>query len=448
MPTGPRAPGPEAVDSLSLLALPLVVAAVLAAVWFLVQYPRLGYLLLALAAPVSHFLEVGGGPQGDVSLKLVHLVALGVILGILLRMPGRGSLQFNRMVAPHVAILTGLMFWAWATGGFGGTKFLITQLGSLALFVIVFWIYGRAESIERWLICFAGSLGVANALVMAGIVLAPTHARSLFFSAGSEGVRLQGTFESANQLASPQILAVAIYLYFALHGRGWIRWLSLGGAILSFAVVLGTQSRSAIGALFIVLALLVLIFLRESRRAMGPALIGTLVATLFVVAYLNLPKEVLGFELARVDSKKVELYDVSVSDIARERFWIFGPVLATLANNPLGLGYSFHAEVLWEEQGTFRQPHNSILKTMLTYGIVGGVYVNLLYYLPPLWILWLAWRRRLSLSSMAVFLAAGMLAYLAYGLFHSATQWIYVWLIWGLSVRLAQLDLLRARAAA
>lgn len=435
-------------DLLALFALPLAAAGILAAGWFLIQYPRLGYLFLAAVAPVSHFLEVGGGQQADVSLKLVHLVALGVIVGLGLRLLRRRRLDFDRMVAPHVGILITLMVWAWATGGFGGTKFLVTQLGSLALFVIVFWIYDRPESIELWFRWFALSLGLANALVMGAIVLAPGIARSLFFSSGSEGVRLQGTFESANQLASPQILAVAVYLYFALNGERWVRWLSLTGALLSFVVVLGTQSRSAIVALLVVFAVLFLVFLREHKQALKPALVSGVVAACFVVAYLNLPKEVLGFELARVDSKKVELYDVSMSDIARERFWIFAPVLATLAENPLGLGYSFHAEVIWEEQGTFRQPHNSYLKTMLTYGVVGGLYVNLLYFLPSLWILWLAWRRRLSLDSLSVFLAAGMLSYLAYGLFHSATQWIYVWLVWGLAVRLAQLDLVRRRAGA
>lgn len=429
-------------EIVALLALPLLVGAAAVGAVQLLRRPAAGFLLLALAAPVSHFLEVESRPgQLGPGLKVMHLVALAIFLGVAVRMLQAGTVRLDRRVAPHVGLIFVLMTWAFVVGGFSAPRVWLTQVGSLALFVAIFYLYHRAGAIRRWFRWFALSVGAANLVVLAVAVALPGVAKRHFFSAGSQGMRLEGGYENANQLAGPQVLAFSVLLYYAIHARGRRRWMAVLAALSCMVVALGTQSRSGIGALALTIVLLAGVLVRDHVRALKPLLVATAVGGLFVLAFLNLPKNLGEYELARVESQKVDLYDLSLGDIVRERFWIFVPVARTLADRPLGLGYSHHPTILWEEQATYRQPHNALLKNLLNYGILGGLYFNALYWVPPILVLFFAWRRRLTLDSLSVFVAAGMLAYLAHSLFHSATQWIYVWMVWGFGLRLAQLEL-------
>ncbi len=433
-------------ETLGPLVLPvaLVVAGVVG-LW-VIKEPKAGFLLYAAAAPIAD--HIGVGPY-----NITHFLGFALFAAVGLRAFQKGDFRIDRMVAPHAVALFVLVVYAWILGGFAGTTWFLATAGSVGLLVAVFYLYHAVEDIERWFWVFALAFAASNLLVLVLAVISPATVKRLFFSGESaEGVRLAGTFDNPNQFATPQILACCLVLFFVLRRTGWRRQVALVAAFAQFAALLLAQSRSAIGGLILGIAATGFLLVQGDRRLLKPALVAAGMLGLFIVGYLALPKEIGDIKLARVESdtvgtRKVGLYDISFEDLVRERFAYYTGGIETIFYAPFGLGYRAQADVIYDVSGTYKQPHNFMLKNYLTYGIVGGTYLNGLLLTVPLYLGWLLWKGRIAPTSYAVFAAGGMIGYLGHSMFHSATNWNYVWVVWGLALRLAQLELRRRRVA-
>jgi O-antigen ligase len=81
-----------------------------------------------------------------------------------------------------------------------------------------------------------------------------------------------------------------------------------------------------------------------------------------------------------------------------------------------------------------KTPHNFILKELLNYGIIGGAYVVAMWFLPLVLFLRRVFFTEPGPGPMSILLAAGLGGFLVHSLFHSSTNWVYLWLLWALTI--------------
>ena len=420
--------------------LPLYILAALAVVvplMLLFRVPSKGFLLLVPLAPLSELSSVE-------SLKIVQVLGAFVLISVLFKRTIEGKRSYPRGVLLHGGIVMFLACWAWLLSADTGVVGFISEVGSFALVIAVLLIYDRVRDIEQWLWLFAVVILLLDIVTVVVVAAVPQY-RLYFLDLSSSGVRFRGTFENPNFFGGAQIVAVAVFLYSFRYG-GWRRFVSLAGLAACSGSLLLAQSRSALFGFLIGIALLGTTHLRSSRRPVFLSVLTFAFLSSLLLVYVNLPSQVAGVKLARLNEDvPVDYYDVGLGAYQTGRWPIVQAHFRTLAQHPWGLGYGSQAkEVTGELTGIFKMPHNFAIKEMLNYGILGGIYIDLLWFFPVFLIFRRAWRRQIPSGSLAPYLMAGLAGYLLHSLFHSMTNWVYIYVYWAFTVRVAQLETRKA----
>ena len=416
--------------------LPLYIVAALAvfvAILLVFRVPQRGFLILAFLAPIADLAEVG-------PIKAIQVLGALVLLTLFFQRVISHRTRYPRGLILHGSIVMFLACWAWMLSVDSGFAGFVSEIGSFALAIAIFLIYDDVRDIERWLWLFAVSILALDVVTIGAVAIVP-HLRTLFLDISSEGVRFRGTFENPNFFGGAQIVALSVFLYAFRYG-GWRRAICLAGVALCSASLLLAQSRSALFGFFMGTALLGLTHLRYSKRPVFLSLLTFGFLCVLGLVYVNLPKKVAGVQLARLNADvPVDYYDIGVGAYETGRWPIVQAHLRTLSQRPWGLGYGSQAkEVTGQLTGIFKMPHNFAIKEMLNYGVLGGIYIDLLWFFPVAFIFGRAWRRRIRPGSLAPYLRAGLGGYLLHSLFHSMTNWVYLYVFWAFTLRAGQLE--------
>lgn len=423
------------VESLPFLLLLVVVGG--ATLFYTLIKPEIGFLLLALLAPVSNYLRIG-------SIKLVYVIGVCLLFGVLQR-----HILKERRPLPGFAIAYGVVSlscitYAWIIGGFSNSQVAVGLAGSVLIVCAVFVLFD-ATQIRRWLWLFA--LGMATAdIIVAVLAFAFPSTHSFIFKISSEGVRLRGTLGNPNMFGGAQILAFSIFAFYAVNCTGKIRIANILGVVVIFLALLASQSRSAILGLLLGLGIVGFLKFRLSRRPVYTIATILSVGLAMILTFINLPEEIAGFQLSRIgNTDVVNVYDVGTEDLIRNRLHIYNAALNTISQNPLGIGYLPHDETLKvvarnSRVGVEKTPHNFAISYLLTYGVVGGIVMVLIWVMPAAIIFWRLWSKRIPIDSLASMMLVGLIGYYVHNIFHSATNWIYFWVFWAMCVRIAKLE--------
>jgi hypothetical protein len=396
------------------------------------KHPRFGFICLALTAPVSNLLAVG-------SFKAMYLIGAVTLAGIAVQRLTRRRFDLPAKYVPHIFLVFVLLTYGWLLAGFSSVQLYMADVGALLLLVSVFFIYRNVKDIERWIWIFALAYGIADLFILATSVGNPASA---MLRVAKAGVRLQGTGDNPNSFAAAHVLVFAFFLYFIANGQRYQRLISIAGASVTFGTILLAQSRSAIAGVFVAVGLGAIFWIRASRAPMRNMVLAGAFAGALLLAFLNLPEEVGGLRLQRLSSKAgAGIYDMNFESVEEQRFWLFIPALQTIWEYPFGVGYGEGAkDYILRVGGVYKLPHNYVLRELLNYGILGGLYMNVLWILPVVLVCIRAWRRQIPASSLSLFFMVGMAGYLAHSLFHSNTNWIFLWITWGMCLKALQFE--------
>ena len=405
---------------------------------YILRRPEVGFVLLALLAPISNYLRIG-------SIKLVYIIGACLLAGTLYWHIRQKGARFPKFAVAYAMIFLSGITYAWIRGGFSEFQTVVGLTGSVLIVCAVFLLYREVGRIERWLWVFALSVAISN-IVIVGILLTYPALRPVLFDISSEGVRLRGTLGNPNTFGGAQLLAFSIFAYFVFKkGRGYRVMSGIGGVVV-FLALMATQSRSAIFGLFFGVAIVGFFAVRASRRPLTTTAVICFSGIFMVTAFLSLPDEIAGYRLARVgNTEEVSVYEAGVNDIVEGRFFLYRAALRTIWENPSGVGFIEHealTEVIARNsiRGTSKIPHNFVLSYLVKYGVVWGSIMSVVWFAPLASALKKFWKRKVPLNSISCFMLIGVTAYLVHNLLHSITNWVYFWTFWGIFVNTIQLE--------
>ncbi len=410
---------------------------------YILKYPRVGMVFIAVLAPVSNYITVG-------PIKVFYVIAALVLAGALYRQLSFSGLHLPKFVLLYGALTFGWITYSWVASGLSSTRLIAGLLGSAAIVCAVFILYDSVADVRNWTFAFATAVALSNVIVLLLALFYPPSRNLLFYVSG-EGIRLQGTFGNPNIFGGAQVISFSIFFYFLINRIKGYQLISCLGALSTFGALLGAQSRSAILGLFIGIGAVGLFLIRNSNYPVR-TLTGISVAGLLMIGvFFSLPSEIAGFELSRLGADaEAKLYSVGESAVIEERFYLYQAALETIAEHPLGIGYVSSEETAEtiaksSAQGVKKLPHNFILRHFIAFGLVGGGVMVLVWFYIPVAVTWKLWRRQLPSTSLAAMLLVGVVGYFIHNLFHSMTNWIYWWVFWGMCYRSAQLEDQRKR---
>lgn len=415
---------------LILILLLLMLMVVIRGIW----RPTFVMTLIAVIAPLSNIVSFG-------PLKLIYLLAALQFGAVALNPNWRRHL---RVPVASIYVLGSILFVitiAFVVGGMSAPRVYVGLVGSLALVLVALALFRTQYDIRRWMYFFAFAVAASDVVAVTMAVVLPST-RDLIFAIGSSGVRLQGFFGNPNLFAGAQVLALPILLHFLLTRKKLLRLLGASASLAVFGALLATQSRSAIGGFFIATACAILLVLaRRSQASRAKVIVaGGVVLSVMIVGFLNLPEEIMGFELSRLSSASdSSVYAISADSVEEERLELFLAGLQTIREYPLGVGLRHDTpQVIGNVTGIYYTPHNSLITSLVIFGVVGGLFFNLVWLGIGGYLFWQCWKSELG-DLFLVFLWAAVGGYIIHGLFHSVTNWIYMWIVWGLAYQCTRL---------
>lgn len=197
---------------------------------------------------------------------------------------------------------------------------------------------------------------------------------ALIFGVPSVGVEPGGLWQGRafgkNALGRDAVMATLLLVWQAIgFSRG--RFLFLGGAVLAFGLILGSQSTTALVSAMLLLAAIPAYQLLRARKTLFGAVIlsvggGSILAASIALSQLAVITNALGKDVTLTG--RTTLWTESIKAIAERPL--------------LGWGYSSFwtgwfgpNHDVWTALGTFRSPHshNGLIDVVLDLGIVGGL---------------------------------------------------------------------------
>ncbi len=392
-----------------------------------VARPTLGLLALALLAP---FLDT----------PVFGFMELDQVIGIPLGAGAVYRLVKNAELLPKggLTLFSVLLFWALyalVAGWFGGFDTFVATAGGLLLALSVGIMFQNELDVAKWFLALGLSVAAINGAMLLIVAFIPPL-RGLALKFTSEGVRMIGPYDNPNTFGGVQILVISVLIYFVVNHRSiLLRGLASFGIALSFIALLAAQSRAAIGGAFLAMAFIGLGHVLYSRRPIRNLIVAGLAFACVVWMFLNLPDQVFGLDLARLNGSKQGMYDFSVADLEAGRGYLFQGGLTSLSAHPEGLGYVFSLkEEIGLLSGVYQVPHNFALVTLLYYGVIGGTIVILAMVAPVIVCIILVVMKRLSIHGVGFYSANGLMGFLFYNMFHNNTTSVIFWMFWACTI--------------
>lgn len=389
---------------------------------YLAFNPKVGLLLFAAIAPVSNLAETGGF---RLEFVLGPIILLGTVFGI-----GHRYEWPSKKVAVIALVLLYWLIYAFISGWFDGFPLFLSSTGALSVCVALAIVFRKQNDLELWILTLASALTAFNVIAVVLIFFAPGLAELIFMSS-REGVRMIGPYENPNHFGGAQLLVLGPMAYFAFASRYKLwRWLAVIALILAFVAALASQSRSAIGGMFLATMLLGMILAVRSGHNVRNSLVMVVLGAAMVGLYISVPQEVMGFQLKRVAEGSGGIYALNVEE-AGSRFWLIENGLEALEIHPEGIGFNKRQSArIGDLTGTYKVPHNFIVSILLNYGIVGGIVVNAIAMLPIFVVGYLLLANKIDGYAMPVFLACAYAGFLLHNMFHTNIYWVHVWMYW------------------
>ena len=407
-----------------------------------IRKPKYVFYGLVVLAPFSNFLSFG-------PVKFVYFFGALGILATVFNPRVRRRLAILRPYLPYFLLLMACICYGFVVGGLERPVVFVGNLGSVLVLAAFLAIFDKVEDIVRWLFLFAFAIALGDLVVLIGAQFFP-GIHGIVFRRVSGGIRFVGFYENPNAFGYAQVLAFPILAYFGIFGKGRRRTLALLAIVPVVFALLGSQSRSAIGGAFFsgFLATVILVVKSGSKYRFVTLVVMALGLVGFVYLFFNLPSELFGFSLSRLSARGGRnLYAIGGADVVESRFFLFEAGLETVVERPMGLGYRFdRAAVMATVSGVLHISHNSFIANLVVYGVFFGVVFNLLWLFVPVYMGGVLRKANYQTSIIIGFLIAAQVGYLFHGTFHAASDWIYMWLLWGASVHFVRLTKTRTRS--
>lgn len=385
-------------------------------------------LLFAFVASFSSY-SLGG-------IKISYIV--GIVVYFTYFIFNKQGLKLPVIVRDLGFIILASFIYAWVVSQFEGSALFFGMLGSLLLCLIVLKVLNTHKKVELFLFFFTLGFNISNIVVSLFFFVFQQY-RHLVVSVDQHGIRLLGFFHNPNLFASAQLLVLPITVYFLFKTNKLSRILMILFVINDLFLLYSAQSRAAyIGLLtagVIVISIKLFILFSTSKTsffktiAVVLALSGIIYYLIIVSPISNTISNKMGIDLSRLnlDSRK-SAYDVAIKNMNEERFYLLSNSFKTFLDNPFGIGFQPHEDVIGKKTGVYKVAHNFIMTEFLNYGLVFGMGWVFLWFFPVLKGFIIILRNREKSWEFVDYLYLGYTSYLIYALAHSAMNWVYLWI--------------------
>ncbi|WP_081580659.1 O-antigen ligase family protein [Salinibacter ruber] len=384
---------------------------------------RPNYALLAIAATLPvFFVKIGG-------VKIVHVLGAVYVMSVLFsKLIEKDEGEQYYAIVYLLIVLTSVTY-AYIIDNFSAGNVYIGLTGSALLVFCVLSHVKQKVIINYAVIVFATSVLIMDVLTLlsiVGVYQPPVQVVKL----SSEGIRITGTLKTPTIFAGAQVLALFPFLMLSLSRRGIRRLYGVFGFLVVGALLVMSQSRSAIGGAVISVIIVLWKTNDQSLRNVGYRKISIAVFSIAVVSFLLYKGQIGGYRLSRISGDNPIMYQMSPQDIVGARGGEFRAGISAVAHNPVGYGLTGPTEYVYTAtDGLSRSSHNFILHHLSKYGIFFGTLFTILW-LYPLYLGLHYYKVNFSYYSIGPYLWVSVIAYLFHAFFHGATNWIFFWLMW------------------
>jgi O-antigen ligase len=371
-------------------------------------------------------------PEGDRTSRSVGLPFLLLMGGLGLISPGRRSLTWSNVLLACAVYLLALLGSSLADADASWEaiwrEFRISML-ILMFLVITGSLLAAFPGFHRWLFLGAGTVAALAAAANIYLFfehLLPSEIHSLSDVRLLASIGMPEYANSTNISATYAVMLAAVIAIIAARPPLWQRALLIADALLLWAGVLLTQSRSAYAAVFVAVAVVIATTVRR-HRSLALSILAT--TSLLALAF-PLVREV---AFGRGSSFRLEVWSKFL-DLIIQRPWVgYGPFNRTTIT--VGDGY------------VLDQAHNLVLSAWFRGGIVGAAAMAFILLGGIVWSHrhWKQTKIATPLVVMTTIAIAGMFDYQLL-VTYPTWPWPTFWLPFGLSIGAEMASRARQRA--
>ncbi len=422
--------GSSAVNSLLLMALPVIVV--------IIMKPWVGLLLLLLVGLAGKF---GESPDFPIdAMQALGFLTVGSAL--LYFMTKKLRYRSSPMDGPIVLLVVAMV--VTLPGSDLETYFpqILSLLTILGLYIASVQLMDAQYKVHVALSTFVISCAVVVVVCIIFLIAQKAEfslaGRSvlLFYSDKYDNIRVGGPFEQPNAFAQLTAIAVPTGLAMMLSTRRLHRWLLGVVTALNATGTFLTQSRSAIWGIMFGVAFLLYLTQQTKRLRQYATLALVSLGLIISVSITGLGEKIL--QRLKPETTVLETED---AEKYTGRTLTFRAAIESFFEHPWGAGYGQSGHLIGKQLSVeARASHNVFLTWMVEFGIPGLI--------AALWLLFrqirMLWQvTRHPLNSEWRMLATGCLGAVTatwiHNMFHSTLHWGLVWLFFAMASSVAML---------